>query len=56
MSPDDCAKCPHCEKTATVPLSIEGCGVHPCEYCGKEYRVYIDEDIDCNFWFGVEKA
>jgi transcription elongation factor Elf1 len=54
QKPDEMAECPHCKKAATVPLSIEGCGVHACEYCGKNYRVYIDEDTDCNYWFGVE--
>jgi transposase-like protein len=49
------ATCPHCDKETGVELGFESCGEHVCPHCKKMYNVYVDEDMDCNYWFATER-
>lgn len=47
-------ECLYCNEEIEVTWDNVGYGI-TCEHCGHKMDVGCDEDMDCNYWFELEK-
>lgn len=52
---EEILECPHCREPSGIVGCFDNCGSQTCRKCSEAIHVFVDEDMDCNYWFGAEK-